>query len=113
MPAIATTLVERNDGPDFREWQTSAHTLAKPALLKQMRKSPTEAGGRASDMIRMIFGANDATGVLAKMPLMFEVNVTRQANMAATEATTPLSVFRDVVNSDAFAAMVTGQSYIK
>lgn len=109
---ITTVLTQRNDSLDKREWTLPGHTVAKPALLKQSRVSPTTPTGRASDDIRLICGTVDSAGVANTVPLMFVVTVTRQATMVATEASTPLAQLRDIVNSDNFAAVVSGQAYL-
>lgn len=109
---IATVLTQRNDSTDKREWTLPGHTLAKPAILKQSRVTPSTTTGRASDDIRLITGTVDSAGVANSVPLMFVVTVTRQASMVATEAATPIAQLRDIVNSDNFAAVVAGQAYL-
>lgn len=113
MPTLATTLTEYSDEANSRIYTVSGHTVAKPKLVLQKRKVGTPGGASSVDDIQVVFGAADANGVILPGRVAFAVSVRRPVEAAAADTDAALAVFRDIVASDEFAAMVNTQNYLK
>lgn len=113
MANMTTSLVQRSDAADAREWQAPTHTLTVPFMVRQKRTSPKTLTGRASDSLSVLRGGVDNTGVALSTPLTLQLNVSRQANMAAADIAAAVALFREVVASANFDALISGQSYLQ
>jgi hypothetical protein len=113
MTAIATVLTEFSDKENNRTYSIAGHTVQAPRLLIQKRKVPATAGAVSESNLQVVYGTTDADG----MPLLSKVgmsaNVRYPANGQDTDIDAALVVFRDLVASDEFTAMVHSQNYVK
>lgn len=112
MASYTTVLTVQNDTDNRRVMHIDGHTPSKPRLVIQKRK---EAGaeGSAQDTLDIIYGTEDAAGNLLTSKVGFSVNVRRPNNGIAADLSAALAVFRDMVASDEFTAMVNSQAYVK
>lgn len=112
MGAMLTVVTERDDQKGRRMYTIDGSTTARPRLLLQKRK---EAGteGVASDNISVIYGTEDANGVMLESKVVFEASVRRPNNGLVADVTAAKAVFLDIVNSDEFAQTITSQDYLK
>jgi len=113
MAAMATTLAQRSDAANSREFTAPTHTLAVPFIVKQKRTTPATSAGRATDLVTVIRGGNDVGGLPVVMPVQVRIEVTRQANMAVADVAACIALAREIVASTNFDALVSGQAYIQ
>lgn len=113
MSAMSTTLSQRSDAANAREWTAPTHTLSVPFIIKQKRTAPPGSTGRATDLVTVIRGGNDVGGLPVVMPVQIRIEVTRQANMASADVAAAIALAREIVASTNFDALVSGQSYLQ
>jgi hypothetical protein len=112
MAAMTTTLEEYSQDGNIRTYATTAHTLAKPQLMKQKRKHAVNPTASAEDTVSVIFGTEDADGALLSGRIVFEVSIRRPANALSTDITDSKALFREFVASDEFDEVVSGQKLL-
>jgi hypothetical protein len=112
MAAMSTTLTEFSDRENARTYLYPGHTVALPRLVIQKRKVPVATTDLASNMLSVVFGCEDAAGSVLERKGAIEVTNRYPANCAAADLAAALVVFRDIVNSDEFATMITSQAYV-
>lgn len=112
MANMTTSLTQRSDAADTREWAAPTHTLAVPFLVRQKRSTPKTLIGRAVDTISVLRGGVDTVGAALNSPLTASLTVNRQANMAATDSAAALALLREIVASDNFTALWNSQAYV-
>jgi hypothetical protein len=61
----------------------------------------------------VVYGTTDAEGSPLQSKVAFSASVRYPVNGDSTDVTAALAVFRDLVASDEFTAMVNTQAYIK
>lgn len=113
MSSMTTSLTQRSDAVNTREWTAPGHSLAVPYLVKQKRVPPANVTSRATDVLTLIKGGVDGNGEATLVPITVRVDVTRQANMADASTDAVVDLLRDIVNSDNFVALVRGQGYLQ
>lgn len=112
MAAMSTVLTEFSDKENVRTYIFTGHTVQTPRLVIQKRKVPVNGGASAESSLNVVYGTHDANGMPLDSKVAFGASVRYPANGAAADVTAALSVFRDIVNSDQFTAMVTSQKYV-
>jgi len=113
MATMTTVLTEMVDNGTSRTYRRSNHTVGEPRLVIQKVKFPATSTATAEDSLRLVAGVLDANDVALATKSNFEVTFRRPANMLSADVTAELAVFRDLVNSDEFTAMVTSQGWLK
>lgn len=113
MPALATALTEYSDEMNSRTYTVSGHSVAKPRLVIQKRKVGVPKASSSTDDIQVVFGTVDASGAILPGRIAFTVGVRRPVEAISADISAALVVFRDIVASDEFAAMVSTQNYLK
>jgi hypothetical protein len=113
MAGMTTVLNEFEPGKEnSRTWTLSGHTVLAPRLVIQKRKVPTSPSGVAESRVQVVYGTEDAEGLPLQSKVVFDAGVRYPANGQSDDITAALAVVRDLVASDEFAAMVTGQNYL-
>lgn len=112
MANMTTLLTQRSDTADQREWAAPSHSLAAPFLIRQKRAVAKTLTGRATDTISVLKGGVDNVGAPLAIPLSVSINISRQANMASSDAAAALALFREIVASDNFGVAWNTQGYI-
>lgn len=110
MAALATSLTGFSELGNTRTYVvTSAHTALKPALVIQRRKVPSGNQVVAEDNINVVYATQDADGAPLPQKVQMSVNIRRPMTGNADDVAAALVVFRDIVASDEFTAVVNGQ----
>lgn len=112
MANMTTSLTQRSDAENQREWAAPTHTLASPFTIRQRRTVAKQVTQRATDSISVLRGGLDTSGLALQTPLTAMVTLTRQANMASTDSAAALALFREIIASDNFTALWNSQGYI-
>lgn len=112
MAAMLMTLTEFSDKENNRTFTRANHSAAKPKLLIQKRKTPTGVSGVAEDTLTVLDATEDADGNILASKVAFTVTFRRPINGQAAETTNALADFRDLVASDEFGNVVSGQLYV-
>lgn len=113
MPVITTALTEFSDKENARTYTVSGHTVAKPRLLIQKRSVASSVGGVSQDTLSVVYGTVDGAGIPLNSKVVFEVNIRRPQAALAADVDAAKALFREVVASDEFAAVVASQNYVK
>jgi len=115
MAALATTLTSFSTNGDSKVYTTPGHTALLPRLLTQKRRVPTQNGTVASMETLIIRGTKDASGAVlpSKVALSVQVRFPIDMGPSQTELTDALTILKDVVASDEFAANLASQGFIK
>jgi hypothetical protein len=113
MAAMTTVLTEFADNGNSRTYSLSGHGALKPRIVIQKRKVATTSTSSAEDTVDVIYGTEDSAGNILPGRTSFGAVVRRPVNGDDADATAALAVFRDIVNSDEFAAMVVSQNFLK
>jgi hypothetical protein len=113
MAIIATSLTEFSDKENNRTYMVSGHTVSAPRLVIQKRKVPSTASGVSESHLMVVFGTEDVGGSPLASKVVFDAGVRYPADGQFDDVTSALAVFRDLVASDEFTAMVTSQAYVK
>lgn len=113
MPVITTALTEFSDKENARTFTVAGHTVAKPRLLIQKRKVAPSVNGVALDNLSVVYGTVDAASAPVPQKIVFDVEIRRAPSSLAADVTAALALFREVVNSDEFVAVVNSQNYVK
>jgi len=113
MANMTTVLKEFADNGNSRTYVTSAHTVAEPRVVIQKRKIPTnQVAGVSEDSCKVVYGTSDATGPLAQK-ISLEVVVRRPLNADATDLSGAIALFREMVASDNFSSVISGQLWLQ
>lgn len=113
MASFATTISEFSDENNRRTYAIDGHTIQAPRLLIQKRKVPSTPAAVSEDELMVVYGTKDSDGLPLQSKVAFSASVRRPANGDAADVTAALAVFRDLVASDEFTTMVTGQTYVQ
>jgi hypothetical protein len=113
MAAIAATLNEFSTSENSRTWTTTGHTPLLPKLVIQKRRVPVGKSSVSETQVTVVYGCSDSEGVV--LPAKVAIGSTCRIPVAAsgTTAADALVLYRDIVNSDEFAAMFTSQNFLK
>lgn len=113
MAAIATTLIEFADNGNSRTLTAPAHSALKPAIVIQKRKVATNMTSVPEDSIDVIYGTTDSEGKILVQKVAFSVVVKRPIQAQPADVTAAKALFREIVASNEFDAVVSGQLWIK
>lgn len=113
MAAMSTSLVVFSDSGNSRTYVRTGHTPGQPKLVIQKRKVPAGNAVMAEDTVNVVDGTTDASDAVISQRVTFQATVRRPITGNADDVTAALAVFRDLVASDEFGAMVVGQTYLK
>lgn len=112
MAAMSTTLVLQGSSLDQANYSYTGHTGLRPKLVLQRRVPLTGNRTVMEDSITVLEATEDDDGALLPQKVTFQVIVKRPALGQAAEVTSALAVFRDIVASDEFGAVVTDQALL-
>lgn len=110
MAAMSTALTLLTSNGNGRKYFYTGHIMAEPRLVIQTFKEAASATSFGEDVMKVVSSTEDANGDLLTGKVSLEAKVRRPANGIAGDVTAALAVFRDIVASDEFTAMVTAQS---
>lgn len=113
MASFSTTMSEFSDSENRRTYAVDGHTVQLPKLVIQRRSVPKSTSAVGESQLQVVYGTKDSEGVPLASKVAFNAIVRYPNNGTASDVTAALAVFRDLVASDEFEAMVTGQTYIK
>lgn len=114
MAAMTTALTVFSDNGNSRTYTYTGHTAKDPKLVIQKRRVPAGAQVMQEDSIRVLVACQDSGGLTLTERVSFEAVVRRPITRADDADVTPaLAVFRDIVASDEFTAMVNTQNFVK
>lgn len=113
MAAFSTVISEFSDQENRRTYAVTGHTVQAPKLVIQKRIVPKTLASAAGNELMVVYGTVDAQNVVLGSKVVMTASVRYPANGTSTAVTAALAVFRDLVASDEFTAMVTGQAYIR
>lgn len=112
MAAMSTVLKTFSDSRNTRTFSSAGHLAIKPSLVVQRRKVPTGNQVILEDSITVIQGVSDSDGVLLPQRASFEFKVRRPLAAVALDVALAEVIFRDIVSSDEFVALVNTQNFI-
>lgn len=113
MAALATTLVHFASQGDNITYTYTGHTVGDPRLVLQKRRVPTGNRVMAETTVTVVSGTQDSTGANIPNRVSFSANIAYPVTGVYADVTAALAIFRDVVASDEFTAMVASQNPIK
>lgn len=113
MANMTTVLTEFADNGNSRTNTLPGHTALKPKLVIQKRIVAQSENQSPEDTIDVVFGTTDAEGSNLPSKVAFSVKVRRPYQGQATDVTNALAIFREIVASDNFAAVVTTQGWLQ
>lgn len=112
MAAMTTALTEFSSNGNSKTYTYTGHTAVEPRLVIQRRRVATGATSVIEDTLSVISSTEDANGDLLSSKVGFSATARRPVNGIAGDVTSALAIFRDIVASDEFGAMVTGQTWV-
>jgi hypothetical protein len=113
MPNIVTVLTEFSDKENSRTYTSAGHTVVKPRIVVQKRKVAPSVDGVATDTLSVVFGSVDSVGLPLNAKIAFEVNIRRSPQALTADISAAKALFREIVASDEFNAVVDSQNYVK
>jgi hypothetical protein len=113
MAGMTTTLTVFSNTANSRTYTAPAHTVTKPQIVVQRRRVPQNSVGLAHNELNVSFGAVDSDGEPLDRKWFFGATVRGPANGDVTDQNSALALFREMVASDEFAAMISTQNYIQ
>lgn len=113
MANMTTVLSEFTDNGNARTYTKSGHTVAKPQVVIQKRKVPADYSAVANDEISVVFGAVDGGGLTLSSKVALSVGIRRPANASSADVNAAVALFREIVASDNFANVVSGQAWLQ
>jgi len=112
MSALVTTLTEYTTNGNSRTYSVSGHTISKPKLVIQKRRVPSGSQTTGETSIQVVYGTEDADGAILPSKVLFTASVRYPIDTADTSVADALAVFQDIVQSDEFAALISGLTFI-
>lgn len=109
MAGMTTVLTEFSSSENSRTYVFSGHTPTEPRLVLQKRRVPSGQQIVAEDSMTVVYGTLDSDGLPIAQKVSFAATVRRPISGESADVTAALATFRDIVASDEFGAMVTGQ----
>lgn len=113
MAAMTTVLTEFSTLGDSRTYTAPSHVVTKPVLVLQKRKVPVGNQVVAEDVITHLQGTVDSAGATLPQKVSFSCTVRRPVDGIAADVTAALALFREIIASDEFTAVVNTQNYVK
>lgn len=112
MAGMSTVLTEFSDSGDSRTCTTSGHTAIQPKLVIQKRKVPTGVEGVAEMSYSVIHGTTDSEDAPLPQRVGFTATVRYPVQGDSADISAALTIFKDLVAGDEFAASVTSQNWV-
>jgi hypothetical protein len=112
MAAMTTALTEFSDNGNSRTYTQAAHTVQQPMLVIQKRKVPSGNQTVAETTVNVVNATTDVDDAVLSQKILFGAVVRYPIAGDATDVTTSLATFRDVINGDEFANAVTTQEFL-
>lgn len=110
MAGMSTALTSFASYGNSITYELSGHTVEKPRLVIQKRKVPSGVTGVGEDSFQVVYATVDSEGlVLTPKYTLMAVGRSPQ-NGTTTDRDAALVIFRDIVASDEFGAMIASQS---
>jgi hypothetical protein len=111
MAAMTTVLkgLSGNGSTNLTYLVNSVHTAAKPALVHQRRKTPSNGVGMLEDSFAVAYATNDTDGILMPSRTQLIVTFKRPVGGESAIETAVKAVFIDIANSDEWAATMNTQ----
>lgn len=113
MASFTTTISEFSDTENRRTFMVNGHSVQEPKLLIQKRKVPTTQDANQESELMVVYGTTGPDSIPLSKKVVFAASVRYPANGDSADVTAALAVFRDMVASDQFTAMVTSQAYVQ
>lgn len=113
MTAIVTTLTEFSDNGNTRVYTLPGHLAASQRIMTQKRKVPVGNQKVIEDVINIQYTTSDSEGNALPQKVGFTATITRPIGADAADITGAEAVFKDIVQSDEFSAMIQTQNYVK
>lgn len=113
MAIITTNLIEFADNGNSRTLTAPGHTALKPRIVIQKRKVATNATSSLEDTLDVVYGTTDSEGAMLANKVCFSASVKRPIQGQTTDVKSALGLFRELVASEEFEAMVVAQSWVK
>lgn len=113
MAAMSTALTVFSDNGNSRTYTTSTHTVQKPRIVIQTRKVPTGAQVIQESKLSVIHATENSEDAVIPERVSFQAVYRSPITGDAADVTAALAIFRDIVASDEFTAMVNTQGFVK
>lgn len=113
MAAMTTVLKKFSELGNTRNYVTSSHTVAKPQVVLQKRKVPSNSSAVAEDILTVLFGTEDSAGDPLSARVAFTVTARRPNDGIPADRAAALALFREVVASDEFQEVIDGQFWLQ
>lgn len=112
MAAIVTVLKNHEERGSTRVFTTPTHSVASPQMVKQSHRTPVGDQMVATDNIEVRYAVADVAGSSLPTDVIFSVSVRRDKRSAAATVAAAKVLFREIVASDEFDAIVDAQAFI-
>lgn len=112
MTAMVTTLSEFADSGDTRTFTAPGHSVLQSYTVVQKRKVANTSQEAATDSLRVVRGAFDASGNALAVKTSFEVVIRRSPIVDATDLSEVKALFREIIASSEFDSVVDGQLWL-
>lgn len=113
MAAMSTALTVFSDNGNSRTFVTSTHTVQKPRIVIQTRKVPLGNQVIQESKLSVVHATVDADSIVIPERVSFQAVYRSPITGDAADTTAALAIFRDIVASDEFTAMVNTQNFVK
>ena len=112
MAGFTTTMSEFSTSDNSRTFAVSGHTAALPKLVVQKRRVPTGEQVMAEDTVTIVYGAAISEGVILTQKSSISIVVRRPISADSTYLTGAYVVAADLITSDQFGLMMSGQLFL-
>lgn len=112
MAAMTTALTEFSTSGNSRTCTLSGHTAIAPKIVIEKRRVPEGNQTMAEYSFKALYATEDADGMVLSQKVSFEAIVRYPVLGTATDITTLLAVFRDIIAGDEFANSVGTQEWL-
>lgn len=112
MAGMSTALTEFSNNGNSRTSTTTGHTAIRPKLVIEKRVVAEGKKTLAESSVKVVHATVDAEGLPVRDKVAFEALIKTPIAGSATDVTNALAIFRDIVASDEFGAMVTTQNWL-
>lgn len=113
MASIATALVEFSDNGNSRTYTAPGHLALKPRIVTQKRVVATTATSVPEDTLEVVYGTTDVDGAILAPKIGISARVRRPVQGLPADVASALALFREIVASAEFEAMITTQNWVK
>lgn len=112
MAAMNTALKLFADSEKKRTSTYAGHSASDPHLVIESRRVPVGNQTVISQTIKVVSGIEDSDGVVLSSKVSLEANVNYPLNGIASDVTAALTIFRDLIAGDEFAAAILSQNWL-